>query len=88
MSELLLEPDELRKAAGTFNESKNSLAELTKKLDETTKALETKWVGVSQEVFFKQYKELRQYLEGFGLILGNISREMEAMADRFEQADN
>jgi WXG100 family type VII secretion target len=87
MSDMLIQPDELNGAAEQFDQASKNLEEIVSKLDETTANLKDKWEAASQQVFFKQYSELRQYMDGMRLLLGHISLEMKAMAERFEQAD-
>jgi WXG100 family type VII secretion target len=87
MSEMTVEPDELRKVAAEFIQAGKDTDAMLKKLDDATSELEKKWAGASQQTFFKQYKDLRVYLEAFSGIMGNINMEMLAMADRYEQAD-
>lgn len=87
MSDMLIQPDELNGAAEQFEQAGKNLEEIVSKLDETTANLKDKWEAASQQIFFKQYTELRQYLDGMRLLLGHISLEMKAMAERFEQAD-
>lgn len=87
MDQLLIQPDELRKAAQEFTQASKDTAATLKRLDDATGELESKWAGVSQQVFYKQYTELRQYMAGFSALLTNIAREMNAMAERFEDAD-
>lgn len=87
MTDLMIEPNELRNAAQQFDQAGKDLDVVLKRLDETTSGLKEKWEGVSQQVFYKQYKEIHQVLEGFTFLLGHISIEMGAMADRFDKAD-
>jgi WXG100 family type VII secretion target len=87
MSEVTIQPDELRKSAGEFLQAGKDTAAILKRLDDSTSELEKKWSGAARQTFFKQYKDLRQYMEAFSGLLENINVEMQAMADRFEQAD-
>lgn len=86
--EMMIQPDDLRGAAEQFDLAGKDLDGILKRLDETTGGLQDKWAGVSQQVFYKQYGELRQYMEGFAILLGHISVEMKAMAERFDKADS
>lgn len=87
MNDMSLHTDELRQGAEEFSQAGKELQEIVKHLDETTQALERKWSGASQQVFYQQYGELRQYVDGFTVLLANISKEMHAIAERFEKAD-
>ena len=87
MSEMQIQPDELRQSAEEFNKAGKETQAILKRLDDSTGELEKKWAGAAQQIFFKQYKDLRQYMEAFSVLLGNVSLEMQAMADRYEKAD-
>jgi len=87
MGDLIIQPEELQKSAQAFKKASKDTSAILKKLDETTSSLENKWSGVTQQTFYKQYRELRQYMEGFAAMMTNIAQEMQAMADRFEKAD-
>ena len=87
MADMLIQPDELRKAAAEFIHAGRDTTDILKRLDDTTSELEKQWAGATQQVFFKQYRDLRGYMEGFSALMENISREMNAMAERFEEED-
>jgi len=87
MSDLIIQPEELHKSALAFRKASKETLTILKKLDATTSDLENKWSGVTQQTFYKQYRELHQYMEGFAAIMTNVAQEMQAMADRFEKAD-
>ena len=88
MNNLLIEPKMLENASEEFKQAGVDLQEILKKLDETTGGLKDQWEGAAQQTFYKQYKELRQYMEGFSILLGHISTEMNAMAERYSKADH
>ena len=46
------------------------------------------WEGAAKQMFYKQYTEIRQYLQGFAGILNDISDEMKAMVERYSDADH
>lgn len=88
MSEFFLQPDALRKSALDFDQAGKDLTVIVKSLDASTAGLEKQWQGVSRQLFFKQYQELRGYLEAFSSLTTQISNEMKAMADRYDEADH
>lgn len=88
MTELVVNPEKLRKTAVTFGGATDTLMALLKNLNEAVEDLEKDWSGVSQEDFFKQYQDLQKYLEAFTKITSNITSEMNSMADHFEKLEN
>jgi WXG100 family type VII secretion target len=87
MTDLLIQPEELYKSAQDFLKASKDLEMINKRLSRTTSNLEKKWAGASRQVFYKRYEELKQYMEGMSGLMKNISQEMQAMAERFEKAD-
>ena len=87
MAEMTILPSDLRGAAEKFDQAGKDLAGILKTLDETTTDLKDKWEAASKQVFYKQYGEIRQYMEGMKILMGHVSKEMQAMAERFEKAD-
>jgi WXG100 family type VII secretion target len=87
MAEMTIQPNDLRGAAEKFDQAGKDLDEILKTLDETTTDLKTKWEAASKQVFYKQYGEIRQYMEGMKFLITHVSKEMQAMAERFDKAD-
>ena len=87
MPELLISPNDLHHAADEFSKAHKETQALIKRLGETTTALEDKWSGASQQMFYKYYKDWMQNIEGPNHLLSVISEEMHAMAERFENID-
>ena len=87
MADLLIQPEELYKAAQEFLKASKELQAINKRLSESTGELEKKWAGASRQVFYKRSEELKHYMEGMSVLMKNISQEMQAMAERFEHAD-
>jgi WXG100 family type VII secretion target len=87
MPELLISPNDLHHAAEEFSKAHKETQALIKRLDGTTSALEDKWSGTSQQMFYKYYEEWVQHIEGFNHLLSIIADEMHAMAERYERID-
>lgn len=87
MSEITLNPDDLRGASTKFVEAGKTFLTTVEELDKVTGDLKSKWSGAAQQVFFKQYEEMRGVVEGFAALSENIAREMQAMAEHIEKID-
>ena len=87
MPELLIPSSDLHQAAEEFSKAKKETLAIIKRLEKTTTALEDQWAGATKQVFYKHYQDWMQQMEGFNHLLGVISQEMHAMADRFEDID-
>jgi WXG100 family type VII secretion target len=88
MSEILIHGDDLQQAAGKFISASGSVQATLKELDDTVTALEKKWSGSTQQVFYRKYKDLHQAMEGMSALMKNIALEITAMADRMGEIDD
>lgn len=82
-----ISPSDLHHAAEEFTRASSDTLEIAKRLENVTGSLEKKWEGAAKQVFYQQYKEWRQISGGFASLLGNIAKELHAMAERHEQVD-
>ena len=87
MNEVMILPEELIRAAEAFTAEEKELAGVLERLDKASGALKDKWAGAAQQVFYQNYENLRQYMEAFAVLIGQISEEMRNMAEQFEEVD-
>jgi len=79
--------DELRRLAEEFARSARLSEDTLARLDHAIEALEGRWDGAVQQAFHRQFKALRPQLARLGAHLDLISREVNALVDRFDMAD-
>ena len=87
MAELVISSEDLHRAAREFAQASKDSQAVIKRLEKATGVLEEKWSGVTQEMFYKHYREWRSQMGGFAILLNGISQQLNAIADRFDQAD-
>ncbi len=87
MNDIMIAPDELRRAAHAFAQANKDSQAIMEKLEKAMAELEGKWGGVTQQMFFKNYKDWRQYMGSLVVLLNNTAGDMQAIAERFEKAD-
>jgi WXG100 family type VII secretion target len=87
MTDTQVQPEELYKSAQDFSKASKDLQAINKRLIRSTSNLENKWAGASRQVFYRRFEELKEYMEGMSSLMKNISQEMQAMAERFQKAD-
>lgn len=87
MTETLISPAEVHEIAGEFRQAGKEMQKIAGNLDKTMEVLQTKWQGSTQQLFYRDYKLWQQQSLGLAQLLSNISRELEAMAERFAIAD-
>jgi WXG100 family type VII secretion target len=87
VAEFLVSSEDLHRAALEFAQAGKDSQAVIKRLEKATGVLEDKWSGVTQETFYKHYREWRSQMGGFAVLLNGIAQQLNAIADRFEQAD-
>ena len=87
MNEFLVTPVEMHEAAEAFAKASQDSQAIIDRLEKATAKLEGKWGGVTQQMFYKNYKEWHAHMSGMVELLRRVSLETQAIADRFEQAD-
>lgn len=87
MSERLVPSDDLRRAALEFIKANQEALEILKRLETVLKSLEIKWTGSTQEMFLRHYESCRSQFENAATHMDLIAKELEAIADRFEEVD-
>jgi WXG100 family type VII secretion target len=88
VSQIALSPDELRKAAADFTQARADGQAILLRLEKTTARMEATWAGVSQKVFFRNFLEWKQYMEGMSVLLKKTARELETMAEEYDREDS
>jgi WXG100 family type VII secretion target len=79
--------DELYDAAKEFHQAGKETDALVLRLGERMKKLEASWLDAGQQAFFQYYHEWQPHMGGFAAILLQIAAELEAIADRYSEAD-
>lgn len=87
MSERLVPSDDLRRAALEFIKANQEALEILKRLESVLTSLEKKWTGSTQEMFLRHYESCRSQFENAATHMDLIAKELEAIADRFEEVD-
>lgn len=87
MSEIQISPIELQEAAEEFRQASMDSQALMDRLDTTMDGIERKWSGSAQQVFYQSYAQWRVHFSGLAMLLGDISQELEALAERFLRED-
>jgi WXG100 family type VII secretion target len=87
MDELRIPSTDLRQAAAEFAKASKESQEIVDRLEKASAQLEQKWAGVTQQLFYKHYKDWRLQMKAYAGFLKNIANELSAIADRFEKAD-
>jgi WXG100 family type VII secretion target len=87
MARIRVTPDQVRQVGGQFKQASTQSQEMVTRLQNTMTQLSPEWEGMSQQRFFQQYEQWRTSMNNYVQMLQQISQELEAIAVRFEQAD-
>ena len=87
MGQLRISPENLRHAADEFRLANKDAQRIVLRLEKVASGLQEQWSGVTQELFFREYKDWLTSMGGFLALLTGIANEMQAMAERFDVAD-
>ena len=85
--QLTIPIDGLYRTASEFKTAGEESQQLVVRLENAMNALDKEWDAASKQVFYKNYEDWRLHMQGFAALLENISREINAIADRFEKED-
>jgi WXG100 family type VII secretion target len=87
MDELIVPADELHIVATEFSTASKESQAIIDRLDKATKQLEEKWVGATQQAFYKHYTDWEAHMRIYAMLLKNIAGELHGLAERFEKID-
>ena len=83
-----LSTKEILAAAEEFESAGQRSQELVARLEKVTENLKDKWSGSAQEAFYKHHDEWQALMRGQVALLTGIAFELQALAERYEKADN
>ena len=83
-----ISPDELRKAALEFKIASGDSDEIIHRLNSVVKSLDASWDDANQQMFYKYFQEWYSYASGISQLLFLISGELEAVAEKYSDADS
>lgn len=79
--------DELQSTSDDFLHASKDIDAIILKLSKSVKKLQDSWVDSSQQRFYQYYKEWHQHMGGVSEVLHTISDELQAIAERYADAD-
>ena len=82
-----ISPSELQKASREFKTASLETDEMMSRLESVIKNLEATWEGAGQEAFFQYYQEWHTHIGGISLLLNLTGDELNAIAERYSEAD-
>ncbi|MBN1266495.1 MAG: WXG100 family type VII secretion target [Anaerolineales bacterium] len=87
MARILVTPEEVHQVANQFNQASQESEQMVQRLESTVNNLAPNWDGMTSQRFYSDYETWRTSMRQFVEMLGQVSQEMHAIADRFAAAD-
>lgn len=87
MGEILIDSDKLLAAGKSFSGAAEQIRAILEDLNRAVDDLEKGWAGATQQVFYKQYTDLRGYLEVFAETSAGVAKELNLLVEEMEKLD-
>jgi WXG100 family type VII secretion target len=87
MARIKVTPEEVHQVASQFKQASSQSQEMVQRLQQTMGNLQPNWEGMTQQRFYGEYEQWRNSMNQFVQLLGQIAQQLDAIADRFAQAD-
>ena len=87
MTRIAITPEQVHDVANQFNGASQQSDQVVNRLESTVNGLAARWEGMAKQRFYGDYEIWRSSMRGFVQLLGEISQELHAIADRFSAAD-
>ena len=87
MARIRVTPERVREVSQQFKSASGQSQELVSKLQSTINNLNSEWEGMTQQKFYSDFQNWQQNMRQFVELLNQISKQLDAIAQRFAQAD-
>jgi len=87
MARIKITPDQVRQVGGQFKQASQQSQEMVGRLQSTMNSMEGEWEGLTKERFYQEFQQWRTSMNQFVELLNNIGQQLDAIAARFEAAD-
>jgi len=82
-----ISPDQVRQVGNQFKQASQQSREMVSRLENTVNSLEPEWEGLTKERFYQEFQQWRTSMNQFVELLDGIGQQLDAIAARFEAAD-
>lgn len=87
MPRIKVTPDQVHQVASQFKNASSQTQDMVSRLQQTMDGLQAEWEGLAQQRFYGDYQQWRTTMNSFVQLLGQISTQLDQIAERFAQAD-
>ncbi len=87
MARIKITPDQVRQVGSQFKQASQQSQDMVNRLQNTINGMEPEWEGLTKERFYQEFQQWRTSMTQFVELLNNIGQQLDAIAARFEAAD-
>ena len=87
MPRIKITPDQVRQVGSQFKQASQQSQEMVSRLQNTMNGMEPEWEGLTKQRFYQEFQQWRTSMNQFVELLNGIGQQLDAIATRFEQAD-
>lgn len=87
MVRIRISPDQVRQAGNQFKQASQQSQDMISSLQNLMSSMEPEWEGLTKERFYQEYQQWKTSMTQFVELLNNIGQQLDAIAARFEAAD-
>ncbi len=87
MARIKITPDQVRQVGNQFKQASQQSRDMVSNLQNTMNSMEPEWEGLTKERFYQEYQQWKTSMTQFVELLNNIGQQLDAIAARFEAAD-
>jgi len=87
MARIKITPDQIRNVGGQFKQASQDSQAMVNRLQSTISGIEPEWEGLTKERFYQEFQQWKTSMNQFVELLNSIGQQMDAIAARFEAAD-
>jgi WXG100 family type VII secretion target len=87
MARIKITPDQVRQVGNQFKQASQQSNEMVSQLQNTMSGMEGEWEGLTKQRFYQEFQQWRTSMNQFVELLNGIGQQLDAIAARFEAAD-
>ena len=87
MARIKITPEQVRQVGNQFKQASQQSNEMVSRLQNTMSGMEGDWEGMTKQRFYQEFQQWRTSMNQFVELLNGIGQQLDAIAARFEAAD-
>jgi WXG100 family type VII secretion target len=87
MGQIKISPEQVRMVSSQFKQAGDQSQDMITKLNSAVHGMEPEWAGVTKTQFFQEFTQWESTMRDYVQLLAGISKQLDDIANRFEQAD-